>query len=68
MFDPESDTFVVHVALLSFIALPSSFLLNIHPFQIEQRLILHTQLFIVYIYVLARKIFRLGIYLRLSTC
>ena len=48
MFDPESETFVVHVASLSSDASPSSSPLNIHPSQIEQRFILRTRLFIVY--------------------
>ena len=34
--DPESETFVVHVASLSFDALPSSFLLDVHPFRRPQ--------------------------------
>ena len=35
-FDPESETFAVHVASLSSVALSSSFPLNVHPFRRPQ--------------------------------
>ena len=48
MLDPENEIFVVHVASLSSEASPSSSPLDVHPFQMEQRLILRTRLLTVY--------------------